>query len=264
MRIRILHIFLMLAVATGVSTGCNTGPSEEELALATFQEAAGLVQQANTTLQQLRTDLAGAQATVVEIEAISEKERTEEQTAQLEELTLQLDELTGTAEEAYNSLQSQLSDLLNTGLNEYPETPETATALKIYSDEALIVAQDIVVKAGDYKKAIDHLAGAKGYYDAIGLEVNPALVEQMATFDDWRFITKERYDAVKKGMTEDEVKELAGVPYYANIQEDEKRGIDTWLYKKREGGAAAIYFKVKTSKVYNKNFDAVKMKVVTE
>jgi hypothetical protein len=86
----------------------------------------------------------------------------------------------------------------------------------------------------------------------------------MAELDDMRFITKERFDLVKKNMTMDEVKEVAGVPYYQNIQVDEKRKVETWLYRKREGGAAAVYFKTTNNKVYNKNFEAVKVKVATE
>ena len=261
---RILHVFLVLAVATGWMVGCSSGPSEEELAFQKFQADAGLVQQANTELQKIREDIEAAKTQAAELEAIAESKRSEEQAAQLAELTAQIEELGKTSEEAYNNVQAQLADLLNTGLNDYPEAPETATALKIYSDEALIVANDIVEKSGDYKKAMNHLTGAMGYYQDVGLEVYPALEERIAELDDWRFITKERYDAVKKGMTADEVKELVGIPYYANIQEDAQRGIETWLFKKREGGAAAIYFKMKTNKVYNKNFDAVKTKVVDD
>ncbi len=62
----------------------------------------------------------------------------------------------------------------------------------------------------------------------------------------------------------DEVKVVGGIPYYGNIQEDTKKGVETWLYKKREGGAAAIYFKTKTGKVYSTKFDAVKIKVAQE
>jgi hypothetical protein len=45
---------------------------------------------------------------------------------------------------------------------------------------------------------------------------------------------------------------------------DKKRGVETWLYRKREGGAAAVHFKTKDNKVYNTNFDAIKTKVVEE
>ena len=51
---------------------------------------------------------------------------------------------------------------------------------------------------------------------------------------------------------------------YQNIQVDEKRKVETWLYRKREGGAAAVYFKTTNNKAYNKNFDAVKIRVVED
>ena len=92
--------------------------------------------------------------------------------------------------------------------------------------------------------------------DALELE------ERIALYDDWRFITQERFDEIKKGMTKDEVREIAGVPYFQNIQVDEERGVETWLYKKREGGGAAIYFKTNNDKVYATNFEAIKTKVV--
>jgi len=63
-------------------------------------------------------------------------------------------------------------------------------------------------------------------------------------------------------MTMDEVRQIAGVPYYANIQDDKEKGIQTWLYRKRDGGAAAFYFTIKTGKVYSKNYDAIKTKIV--
>ena len=69
-------------------------------------------------------------------------------------------------------------------------------------------------------------------------------------------------DMRRKNMTKEQVSEIAGTPYYQNIQLDEKRGVETWLYRKVDGGAAAFYFKMKTDKMYNKNFDAVKLKVV--
>ncbi len=39
----------------------------------------------------------------------------------------------------------------------------------IYADEAILVADDMVFKSGDYKKAVDHLSSAQGYFDAAGL-----------------------------------------------------------------------------------------------
>jgi hypothetical protein len=122
----------------------------------------------------------------------------------------------------------------------------------------------MVAKAGDYKKAIDHLTNAQGYFEAAGLTPYHPLVAKIEQLDSWRFITKERFDQVEKGMTKDEVTELVGKVYFRNIQESPDKGVETWLYKKREGGAAAFYFRMKTDKLYDKNFEAVSTSVVSD
>ena len=171
----------------------------------------------------------------------------------------------GTARDAaYDAVQATLADFLNIALNDFPEHPATVQGLNLYSDEAILIAQDTVVKAGDYKKAMNQLDAANSYYDSIDLADYQPLIDKMAELDDMRFITQERFDLVKKNMTMDEVKDVIGVPYYQNIQIDEKRKVETWLYRKRGGGAAAVYFKTTNNKVYNKNFEAVKLKVAED
>jgi hypothetical protein len=259
---RTLPLLLILVVVGGVLGGCSRGPSEEELKLAELQEQFSTIQQLNDALQQTRADLAAAEASVAEIEAINERRRSDEQKAQLEELKLQIAELTPTQDSSFEELSGSLAEFLNVALNDFPELPETAQVLAIYSEEAILVSDDMVAKAGDYKKAIDHLNSAVSLYEQIGLETYQPLTDRIFELDDWRFITQERFDAVQKNMTKEQVMEVAGVPYYQNIKIEEKRGVEMWLYRKREGGAAAVSFKIKNNKVYHKNFDAVKTKVV--
>jgi len=246
----------------GLVTGCKTGPSEEELAKEAMLKNFSAVQQTYGELQAKRGELAAAEATIAEIEAIKERKRSDEQKLQLEETTARIEELKKSIDEGYNSVQEQLSQLLNVVLNDYPEDPETMEALKIYSDEAIGVAEEIVAKSGDYNKAVKQLTSVKDYYEAISKAPYQALEDKIAEYKDWRFITKERFDQVKKGMKMDEVKALVGVPYTRNIQEDKARGVIAWMFKKSEGGGAGIYFKIKTGKVYSKNWDAAKTKVV--
>ncbi len=259
---RILCCFIVLATIGGVLGGCSRGPSEEELKQAQLLEQFANIQQLNDTLQQTRSDLASARATVEEIEAVAERRRSDEQKAQLAEATARIEELTPGLDTTFEELQSALAEFLNVALNEFPELPETAQALAIYADEAIVVSNDMVIKAGDYKKAIDHLQSASHLFDSAGLEPYKPLVDRVEELDEWRFITQDRFDAVKNNMTHDEVKQIAGVPYYQNIQVDEKQGVETWLYRKREGGAAAFYFRTKTGKIYGKKWDAVKVQVV--
>jgi hypothetical protein len=263
-RSRFLPYGIAILLVFGLVSGCSRGPSEEELAQAAFEEQLATLQQQYEELQQARTDLAASEAMLAEIEAVKERDRTEEQTAELEALPATIVELGTTRETAYDAVQATLADFLNIALNEFPEHPATAEGLNLYSDEAIMIARDTILKSGDYKKAINQLDAANSYYDSIGLAPYQPLVDTMAEFDDMRFITQERFDLVQKNMTMDEVKEAVGVPYYQNIQVDEKRKVETWLYRKRDGGAAAVYFKTTNNKVYNKNFEAVKLKVAED
>jgi hypothetical protein len=246
----------------GLIAGCGGGGDEGSVDDAALQEQFAGVAEAYDTLTQARENLESAQGTIAEVEAVAERSRTDEQKAQLEEATMAAEAAGVQLEDAYNTLQERLADFLNTGLNDAPESDLTAQALEIYSKEAILGAREKVQKAGDYAKAIEQVVSAKGYYEAIGLAPYPALDETVAELESWRFITPERFDAVKNGMTHEEVIEIAGVPYYQNILEDEAKGVETWLYKKAEGGASAFYFKMKTGKVYDKNADAVKTRVV--
>ena len=261
---RFLPYGIVFLVAFSFISGCSRGPSEEELAQAAFEEQLAALQQQYEDLTQARADLAASEAMFAEIEEVKERDRTDEQKAELEALPATIAEQEAARDTAYDVVQATLADFLNIALNDFPEHPATIEGLNLYSDEAIKIADDTVAKAGDYKKAINSLDSASSYYDSIGLPPYQPLIDKLAQLDDMRFITQERFDLVKKNMTMDEVKAAAGVPYYQNIQVDEKRKVETWLYRKREGGAAAIYFKTTNNKVYNKNFEAVKVKVAED
>ena len=259
---RVLTCLLCLVAAVGVLTGCKKGPSKEELKLTEMKQLFATLQPQAAELEQARAKLAAAEAAAATITAIEESKRTPEQKTLLAQTNATIATLTSDQDGKYEALQTTLADLLNIGLNDFPQAPETKQALELYAKEALLVADDMVRKAGDYAKAVDHLSNASLLYEQIGLEVSPLLKQKLAWLDDWRFITQERFDAVKTNMTMDEVRKIAGVVYYQNIQVNEEKGIETWLYRKRDGGAAAIYFNIKSGKVYSTNFEAVKTKVV--
>ena len=263
-RNRLLALCIALVAIAGLSQGCSRGPSEEELKLAAFQEQAAAMNQAYEDLLTLRAEIETAETTLAELQETPENKLTDEQKLELEELAAKLETAAVESETAFEEVQGMVADLLNLGINEFPDSPETADALVIYADEAILVADDMVAKSGDYKKAIDHLANAESYFEAAGLSSYHPLVAKIAELDDWRFVTQERFDQVKKGMTKDEVAALVGQVYFRNIQESPNKGVETWLYKKREGGAAAFYFKIKTQKVYDKNWEAVAAQTVVE
>jgi hypothetical protein len=261
---RFLPLGVALLAVFALISGCSRGPSEEEIAQAQFEEQLAQLQTQYQELQDLRAEVVTAETAMAEIEAIRERDRTDEQKAELEALPATIEELVAARDVKYDEAQGALADFLNVALNNYPEHPATVDGLNIYADEAILIAEDTVTKSGDYKKATEQLASAVSYYDSLSLPTYPVLAEKLAALEDMRFITQERFDLVAKNMTMDEVKEIAGVPYYQNIQVDEKRGVETWLYRKAEGGAAAIYFRTKTGKSYNKKWDAIKTKVVTD
>jgi hypothetical protein len=262
---RILPCVLMVALAVGTGIGCQGGGegeqtvSKEEL----VQQLAGMTQ-GYDALQQARQELEALRSELAELEATPEATRSPEQQARFEELQAEVASRDTANAEAYDDLQTKLASFLTIALNDFPQAPETLDGLRIYSEEAMVYAADAVAKAGDYKKAIDQLEMARGLYEQIGQPVYQPLEERIAQLDDLRFLTQERYDEIAKGMTEDQVKEIAGTPYYRNVKEDPEKKVITWLYPKREGGAAAIYFKMDNRKVYSKNFDAVKIKVGEE
>jgi len=259
---RVLTCLLCLVAAVGVLTGCKKGPSKEELKLTEMKQNFATLQQQTADLEQARAKLAAAESAAATITAIEETKRTPEQKTLLAQTNATIAQLTPALDSAFETQQTTLADVLNVGLNDFPEAPETKQALDLYAREALLVADDMVRKAGDYAKAVDHLSNASLLYEQVGLEVSPLLKQKLAWLDDWRYITPERFEAVKNNMTMDEIRKIAGIPYYANIQVNEEKGIETWLYRKRDGGAAAIYFNIKSGKVYSKNFEAVKTKVV--
>lgn len=261
MRHRALSLFVIVFTLTAFLAGC--GPSKEEkektAKKAQLDQQIGRIEAAWNELRDLRAQLAQQQQQLKEIEGVSKRRRTAEQEQALEELPGRIQELKTEIDSKYESLQDQLADFLNVALNDFPDDPVTDKALMIYSEEALVTAGDHVKNAGDYKKAIDILATAKNYYESLGKEPYKKLVDAIAKYEDLRYLTKDRFDKVKKGMTMDEVSEVAGPAYYGNRREE--KGAIMWLYPRRDGGAAAIYFRKKTGKVYAKKWTAVKPKV---
>jgi len=261
-RYRLLWVCVVFVAVLGLVQGCSRGPSEEELKLAAFEEQFAAMQEQYNALVTMRSEIEAAEMALDELQAIPENKLTDEQKAEIEEIQGKPETSAVASEAAFEEVQGLIADLLNIGINEFPDSQETADALVMYADEAILVADDMVAKAGDYRKAIDHLSTAEGYFRAAGLTPYHPLVAKIAELDDWRFITQERFDQVKKGMTKEEVAAVAGQVYFRNIQESPDKGVETWLYKKREGGAAAVYFKIRTQKAYDKNWEAVAVAIV--
>ena len=134
-----------------------------------------------------------------------------------------------------------------------PMKPEVLAAMRMKSDEDILIAREFIALGGDYRKAIDILnSSLQADPD------NPKLKSALADAEAKRFMSKERFDAVKKGMTEAEVKAALGVPLARNVKHYPDKKITAWFYPKSESGdAAGIWFNDK-GLAYQVTFDAVK------
>ncbi len=138
-----------------------------------------------------------------------------------------------------------------------PMTERQKAAVRMKSDEDIVLAREYIDKGGDYRKAIK-------IYEA-ALMVDPEydrLKQELADAEAKRFMTEERFGQAKKGMTEDEVRDALGQPLLRNVRFFEKENVTAWYYPKDDrGAAAAVWFREDKKKgaktVYQLQFDAI-------
>lgn len=171
-------------------------------------------------------------------------------TETLEALKANLDEIKKTKYDTkYNSLMDNLTMFLDKTLNDekLKNAPEVTKAIRLYSDECIITGDEFIKEGGKYKEAIDI------YNQALSLDSDYSLLKtKIKEAEDFRYIKKERFDKVQKGMTMDEVKAICGFPNVSFIQEKEEKGrkVTAWYYSKEDQTAAGIFFS--NGKVYEK------------
>lgn len=258
-------IFGIAFLVLGGFAGC--GPSEEELAAQAEQER----QQKLTALQERQQELQEKRAELEEIQtrleegvepAPDEGEGGEEGEEGAEPLGEE--ELQARAEQLQKEIDTESQEFYTAVvefINEEPPvqgeplTEVQKTAIRMKSDEDILVAQEYIEKGGDYRRAIGI------YRDALMVDPdNERLQELKEEAEAMRFMTEERFSQAKKGMTEDEVREVLGQPNLYNIKEYEDKNVTAWYYPTNEqGAAAAVFFRPRqgTLKVYNTDFDAV-------
>ncbi len=133
-------------------------------------------------------------------------------------------------------------------------TEMQAGAIRMKSDLEIDLAKSYL-DGGEYQRAIDIYIQAKSLDPD-----NEKLAAAIAHAEERRYMTEERLAEVKKGMTQDEVRELLGTPKANNVREFDQ-GYIGWFYQKEEPNTAAgVYFR-KTKgvlKVYEINLEAVK------
>jgi hypothetical protein len=128
-------------------------------------------------------------------------------------------------------------------------------ALRMKSDEDILVAQEYIDQGGDFETAIAI------YRSALAVDPDyPRLKEALAAAETRRFMTRELFSRVKEGMKPEEVRLLLGQPNPHNVREYPEHRVLGWFYPKdASGAAAAVWFETASGGpvVYRLDFDAV-------
>ncbi len=137
-----------------------------------------------------------------------------------------------------------------------PLKPEIKEVMGLKIAEDMIVAREYIDQGGDYRRALDI------YEQLTKLDPdNGELQAAIAEAEEMRYMTEERFALAKKGMTQDEVREVLGQVNVYNIKDYTDKGVVSWLYPREDKGAAGVYFNEKNGewRVYQLDFDAVKV-----
>ena len=163
--------------------------------------------------------------------------------------------------QSVRSLSDELNRRLAAFLNADPPvqgsplTPRQRNALRMKSDEDIQLAHDFIERGGDYQRAIDI------YKEALALDPDyPRLQEELARAQARRYVPRDLFAQVQKGMDQDEVRRLLGQPNLNNVRSYPDRGVVGWFYPKDStGAAAAVWFHKEEGKmaVYLADFDAL-------
>jgi tetratricopeptide (TPR) repeat protein len=139
-----------------------------------------------------------------------------------------------------------------------PLTGRQQAAIRMKSDEDLLLAREFIDQGGDYQRAIEI------YQEALAIDPGYArLEEELAKARARRYTTREAFAQLKKGMSQDEVRGLLGPPNLHSVRDYPARGVVGWFYPKDASGAAAAVWFAKSNgsdggyAVYLFDFDAL-------
>jgi hypothetical protein len=228
-------------------TACS-GPTDEESparpnAVAAEAEWAWL-QRARLQLEAWRRELAGREAEV--------RKSGKDPAADPAREALQRDVRTRTDE-----LRRRLLEFINDNPPVAGEKPSgrTLEAIRMKSDEDILLAAEHMNEGGDYRTALDI------YEAALAVDPdNPRLRQALEKARSLRYMTRERFDRVQEGMSADQVRALLGPPNANDVREYPERGVTGWFYARdARGAAAAVWLKKKGDGqvVYEVDFDAL-------
>lgn len=153
-----------------------------------------------------------------------------------------------TANPASLEAKQRYVDALATYIHTYPDDAE---ALALYETEELAYARELV-RRGRHNAAIP-------YYRSI-LSRSPGHAEARAELEIARAgssVPREKFDGLRRGMTQEQVRELLGAtrPGWTHTLEKGSSTYETWYYRKPDGGTASVGFV--DGKAYVAEYDVV-------
>lgn len=248
--------------------GCGGGGSADEAAANKAKLAE--LETMKAELDQKRTDMADLDAKIKDPSLIEVPEGEEPPSPDV--LQTKRDELKNDIDTLSESLSSELVDFeyqMQLDLHERrkknanaPQTEEHLKVLRMMSSENMIVAQSWIDKQGDYNQAIQILEESISA-DPNNEELKAALEKAQSD----QYMTEERFANVKKGMTEDEVREQIGQVFHQHIREYPEQKAIAWFYPREDEGTAGVYFTTDANGnkvVYKLDFNALKPKSESE
>ncbi|MBW8873503.1 MAG: tetratricopeptide repeat protein [Acidobacteria bacterium] len=137
-----------------------------------------------------------------------------------------------------------------------PPTARQKAALRMKSEEDVLLARQLIDEGGDYQRAIAI------YKEALAVDPgDPQLQAELARAQARRYVARETFAQLKKGMSQDEVRALLGPPNLHSVRDYPDRGVVGWFYPRDASGAAAAVWFAKSDgrlAVYLFDFDALK------
>lgn len=139
-----------------------------------------------------------------------------------------------------------------------PLSSRQKAALRLKSDEDIELARTFIERGGDYQRAVDI------YKEALTVDPgNPRLQQELARAQARRYVARQVFVQVQKGMDQDAVRRLLGSPNLNNVRSyagKGDQGVVGWFYPRdASGAAAAVWFHKEDGRltVYLADFDAV-------
>jgi len=136
-------------------------------------------------------------------------------------------------------------------VREYYERTGDPRAASLYASEKIRLGDEYMNFLSRYDRAISI------YQSALAIDPeNGDAKARLAIAESRRYVSMDAFAAVLDGAKEEEVRRLVGMPPEDWIKQvvQNKRAFSVWIYPKKDGGAAAVYFD--NGVVYHTNWNA--------